>query len=132
MADAVQATYSSILTVPNMRLPTQGPQACAVVLDFTLATIFNLDLRAAFESGVFDFTQSIYIDNSLNAQPFTLLCEGTGQKGFTLKVKAHTQGIYPLTIPVGDSRFVATSSGAVEVPLVFYNCAMPLGTWETA
>lgn len=129
MSEPAVTKYSNILTVPNMRVPLQGPQAAAVTLDFAVSTIFNLDLRAAFESGVFDYTQNVYIDNSANASTFTLLCLGTGQDGFSIVAQPQSQGIYPVSIPVGDSRFVATSAGAVEVPVVFYNCPMPIGTW---
>jgi hypothetical protein len=121
-----------IIPVPNMRNPVQQSQSLPCPLDFTNAAALNGDLQGAFQTGVFDFVQSVFIDNSQNAASFSLVFPGAGPLGQTITAQPYSQGYYPCSPSVGDGRFVAITSQGQIVPVIFYNVAMPYFTWGPA
>jgi hypothetical protein len=118
-----------IIPVPNMRKPKQGAQGLPIILDFSVGTSLQGDLTSAFLSGEFDFAQSVYIDNQDSSSTLVLTFPGGGPKGHRIIAQPFSQGYYPCSPSVGDGRFVATSAGGVQVPVTFYNVAMPFVTW---
>lgn len=126
--DAI-ARYSSLLQIGNARMPVQGSSAATIILDFTGASSLSLNFRSAYDSGAFDFIQCVFIDNSQNPNAFTLICTRTGQEGFRIIAEPNSQGIYPITMHPQDGELVGETTIGVEIPLVFYNCPMPIGTW---
>lgn len=119
----------NIIPVPNMRVPIQGAQSLPLILDFTNATALQGDLQASFQSGVFDFAQSIFIDNSENTAAVSLVFPGAGPKGQTITAQPFSQGYYPISPAVGDGRFTAATAGGIQIPVTFYNVPMPYFTW---
>lgn len=125
------APQSRIITVPNMRVPEQGAQAVAFTLDFTGANVTAIDisLQAAFDSGEFDYAQTIFIDNSNNPAAFTLIVPGTGQTGQAIIAAAFTQGYYPISPAMGAPQFVGMTANGVKVPVIFYNVPFAYFVW---
>lgn len=123
---------SRIITVPNMRVPEQGSQAAALTLDFTGAGVIAIDisLQAAFDSGEFDYTQTVFIDNSNNPANFTLVIPGTGQTGQSIVAAAFTQGFYPISPSMGAPQFVALTGNGAKVPVIFYNVPFAYFVWN--
>ena len=119
----------NIIPVPNMRVPVQGAQALPIVVDLTVNTAVDGSLEAAYESGVFDFPQSVFIDNSGNGSTLTLLFPGAGPVGQSIVVQANWQGIFPSSPAMGDPRFSVSSAGGVKIPITFYNVPMPYFSW---
>lgn len=118
-----------IISVPNMRVPSQGAQAAPFVLDFTNVTALDGDLQGSYQTGVFDFVQSVFIDNKDNSSTFSLVFPGAGPKGQTIQAQPNSQGYYPCSPVMGDGRFVASTSQGQLVPIIFYNIPMPYVTW---
>lgn len=119
-----------IIPVPNMRVPKQGAQAIPFICDFNIAQTLEGDLRGAFDSGVFDIVQSVFIDNKDNAGTFTLTMPGAGPNGSgVIQAQPYTQGYYPVSPAVGDGRFSVFSGDGEIVPVTFYNVPMPYFVW---
>ncbi len=118
----------NLVSVSNMRLPVQGAQGAPFVLDFTDTDTLVGDLQGAFQTGVFDYAQAIYIDNRENSSNFELKMFGTGQKGFIVRAQPFSQGIYPITCPSGDGRFQCVTTQGQIISVVFYNVPMPFYT----
>lgn len=125
----LQIRRGNIIAVPNMRLPEQGAQAVPVTLDFTANTTFDGDLSACFGTGVFDFAQSVFIDNKDNQTTLTLTFPGVGNRGQVIQVQPLTQGYYPISPGMGDGRFTAFTAGGQIIDVIFFNVAMPYFTW---
>ena len=115
-----------------MRKPEQQSQSLPLLLDFTNTAALEGDLASAFQSGVFDFAQSVFIDNLENASELTLNFPGAGPKGQNVTAQPFSQGYYPVSPAVGDGRFTATTSQGIVIPVTFYNVPMPYFTWGPA
>lgn len=118
-----------IIPVPNMRVPKQGPQMMPFLLDFTNTAALEGSLRGAFDSGEFDFAQSIWIDNSQNNSTITISFPGAGPKGQDIQAQPLTQGYYPVCPVMGDGRFTVKTTQGITIPIAFYNVPMPYFTW---
>lgn len=114
----------------NLTQPAAGSVAIDVLLDFTIGPVLNLDITAEFLDGVIDFVQSVYIDNADNASPLDLVFHGA-PVDYRIRVKANTQGWYPIAWPKGPGRFVASSAGVLKVNIIVANYAMPYLSWAT-
>jgi hypothetical protein len=73
------------------------------------------------------FVQSIYIDNSLNASPISIVFGGTNQK---INMRANRQGYIPVCVPQGQCQFTAKSAGNVVVPILLLSMMMPYLVWD--
>ena len=112
----------------NGLAPEGGPVCMPVDFDFSSVANQQVDLFLEEANKQIDFVQSVYIDNADNAAAFTLTVSGTGQR---IRVKANTQGWYPLLS--GDQTRVNVSStvAAVKVTVIFCNVPMPTAQWAT-
>lgn len=105
--------------------PSQGARAIQAALDFTVLTVVQGDFFFEEINGHIDFIQSVKIDNSANASPFTIVFPGVGSLGDKIVVPPNTQGVYPVTSPLGKLSYVASSAGGVVVSCIFYNIEQP-------
>lgn len=112
-------------------VPQQGSRALSVLLAFnTLATqSINDDLTNEQAQGQIEFVQSVYIDNADNAQKFTLqILEGNVQR---IVAKANTQGYYPLIAPNGKLSYSASTTGNVNINIIWMNIFVNTIVWPT-
>lgn len=119
----------NIVPVPNMRVPLQGSQAFPMLADFTASAAIDGSFQSAFDSGEFDYCQSVYIDNSNNPGNLTLVFPGIGQRGQTIIAAPFTQGYYPCSPSMMDPRFTLAAGLGQIVPLIFYNIPLPYFVW---
>jgi hypothetical protein len=116
---------------PLMSLPEE-PIFMPYSFDFTkdAAQIVTKDFVQEMQALKIPFVQSIYIDNSGDANPMTLAFnDGT----FSITVKGRTQGFYPLCVAEGPLRVTATSTGAaIAKTVIFLSMMVPPINWATA
>lgn len=114
--------------LPNSQIPVQGPCGVNVTLDFTAGNLAIGDLGLEQMTGTLEFVQSIYIDNSLNTKPLTIIFSGTQQN---ITIKAGQQGLFPVIASNGVLSWRATSVGAaVVVPTIMMNVQQPPFLWQ--
>ena len=83
-----------------------GPKALPIDFDFTAVGSVTHYLTLENEQGVIDFVQSVWIDNSANAQALTLVFGGTNQK---IVCRAGAQGMFPV-LSVNPVRLTISST----------------------
>lgn len=103
--------------------PEQGSKGVVVNFDFTAAgsngAPINGDLTLEQQNNQIGFIQSIWIDNRLAAQPFTLTFLGLN---YVIQVRAGRQGSYPVYGASGDVKFTANANGGIIlVPTIMFN-----------
>jgi len=114
------------LPVYNGCPPLEGPKAVPFVCGFSaLITSIPIDLTLLFERKSITQIQTVFIDNSANAQEFTLTSLGTNQ---AIVAGANSQGYYPVLATV-PPKFTASTPGAVNVSLQFLNVPMAAAVW---
>lgn len=105
-----------------------GPVGVPVTMLLAAVAQVQGDLGLEQMGNVIDYIKSVWIDNSGNAQAFTLTVPGTQQ---SIIAKAHSQGVYPIISAIGIFSWISASGGAVNVPCIFMNQDFPYCTWLT-
>ncbi len=102
-----------------------GRRAIHVTIDFSLGTTFNLDIQQVQALGQFDAAQTLYIDNSGNANVLTVLLGLTLQ---TIKIPANAQAYIPILQP-NPPVFKISTTGAPIVDVQILNFFVPPIIW---
>lgn len=103
----------------------------AQVLPFTLPFNGTDDLEINLQSIVgentsFSFIKSVYVDNSLNSETFSLFVAATRQ---TLTWPAYSQGYMPL-LSTNPPLFTASTDGALNIDIHFLAFVVPPVIWQ--
>jgi hypothetical protein len=114
----------------NGPTPPEGAKAMAVNCPFTSQnTAFNIDLTLSQTQNYISLIQGVFIDNSENADVVSITSNGaTNQK---IEFPAGAQGYVPL-LATKPTSFTVASAGAVTVPIIFLNVAVPAIIWGGA
>lgn len=116
--------------VPLGEVPEQGSVAADFSLNFNNDNVFIKETFQEQSKLEIDFVQSIYIDNSASATALTVSIQGTL---YSITVKAHTQGWYPIIIPAGKATLIfskaMTEASIVNITLL--NSMLPYVNWAT-
>lgn len=109
--------------------PTQGARALPFVLQFLTQNLTQItkDFYGEQSTGEAEFMQSVYIDNSLNAQAVSIRFPALGQ---IITARNQTQGYYPIFVPNGRLAITAVSAGNVDVPIIFSNIFINPTVWS--
>lgn len=86
----------NIQTVQNQSLPTDGPKAIPLILDWSTEDEYRLTFGNEQDRGFFSICQSVFIDNSQASSAFELAIEGTLQ---VLRVPQAAQAYLPVLAP---------------------------------
>lgn len=108
-----------------MRRPESHPIALPVVLNFTGVSRIEFDLEREQTLQSIDFVQTIYVDNSDNANTLTLTFPG-GQR---IVIPATAQGYYPVAATIGKFVLVAETLPGVQIPIFMLNVPVPSFQW---
>lgn len=111
----------------NASPPKEGNRAIPVNFDFTTATSYTFDFSQVIAQKKLSFVQTLYIDNSANAQPLTLVIQGTNQ---TIIAPPASQGYYAALI-TGIAKVTIGTTGNVVVPIEFLNFVVAPVVWGT-
>jgi hypothetical protein len=105
----------------------KGPIAGVLVLDFSAAPTFHLDLQNDQSRGYIDLVQTIYIDNSAGGDQVVINISGSQQ---VIIAKAGTQGYYNVICPNPIVMDISSNGGQVA-KFHFINVAIPGAVWST-
>lgn len=127
MTQAGSITGFNSVRIENALVPNEGPKIVPLNLDFAIVGTYEIDLTLAINQRKIEIVQGIYIDNSLNTSPFSIVAESSKQK---ISIAAGAQGYYPL-LAGQYPRFTCTSAGAFVVYIAFLNVPVPALQWNT-
>jgi hypothetical protein len=115
---------------PNQSIPKEGPKVIPLILDFSTVDTWDLDGQYIGALGRFSMIQTVFIDMDGQANPLTLIVNGSGQK---IIAKTNTQGYYNVMVPnPWKLQFRSTAGGNIAVPVYLLNVAIPGAVWPTA
>lgn len=111
--------------------PSQGARALQVKLNFNSLAVqtITFDTFKEQSGGGIEFIQSVYIDNSQNAQGLALAFPALGQQ---ITVRTQMQGYFPLFLPNGAFACTALTTGNVNINLIFSNVFINPSVWQSA
>jgi hypothetical protein len=107
-----------------------GPRALYYPVTFTAASAsVEVNLSEEEMMAQLKFVQSLYIDNGDNGAALTVTIQMTQQR---IKVKANTQGYYPVLVPNSAKlTFSLAAAAPLVVPVQFINVPLPAIQWAT-
>ena len=113
----------------NALIPAEGPRVVPFEIPFdTGPGPYWIDLTLSMQQKRITAVQSVWVDNSLNSAPVQIQAQGIGQ---TIIVPPNAQGYVPILAPQTAPKFTISSSGNVNVPLIFLNVPVPSAVWNT-
>lgn len=127
-AIATQLTYLQ-LQIWNGLLPEGGLQAMLATADFSTGSAFTIDLTIGNLQQKLTNIQSVFIDNSQNAQGVTLASQTPG--GTTISIPGGYQAYLPLLQP-NPPKFIVSSTGTGKTNFYFVNAPLPAAVWPSA
>ena len=105
-----------------------GPRALPVSLSVSTTAPQSFDLQREIEGGQIDNIQAVFIDNSGNTSPLSVVSSEI--PGMPIKVKANSQGTYPFYGKQLSTITVSTSNASLTpINLVFLNTPHPYAQW---
>lgn len=108
-------------------VPEQGTRFVPVKLPFNANAVTSIsdDLFPEQSLSELEYIQAVYIDNADNAQKLTLQVNG----GSRIVAKANSQGFYPLVTPNGKFSYSASTTGNVDINIIFLNIFINAIIW---
>jgi hypothetical protein len=103
--------------VSNNQVPTEGPKVIPVTLDFSAGQSFLVNLSYQQQQLQISQIQSVYIDNSLNAEPLVL---SIGNNLQSVSIPGGMQGYLNIDCP-NPPIITATCTGGERAKVIFQN-----------
>lgn len=119
------AQIGTMQPVNNIVIPPEGSKTLDCTLDFSAQTTIDLQGFLSVAMGKVQYLQGVYIDNSANPAPVTLVAAVTNQ---TITCGARRQGYYPFFLSQTPDATASTIGGGI-VRLHFYNMPMQAMEW---
>ncbi len=113
-------------SIANVVIPKSGPKTIPCILNFTGVDAHTVDLSQFVDQGRIEYVQTVFIDNSENPNPITLITELTNQR---IICPAGAQGYFSVLQPNNPVFDFETTAGAFNVPLQFMNVPVQPCVW---
>lgn len=114
--------------------PSRGSLAIQKVFNHTAGVMsIEGDLYSEMENGLFDFLQSVKIDNSQNAFPYSITFAGLGAVGDTIICPPYSlMTSQVLQVAESKPKYFSATAGGVLVPVTFLNVELPYMIYSVA
>jgi len=113
----------------NLRQSGRGPLAVPLNIDFSIQTVFDVDLSTIQQNNTIDFVQTLYIDNSGGTAPIIIYCPASQQ---TVNCPPLSQGYFPFLCPQPVKFLVSSSGGYQKTQVVCLNFPVQPGVWAAS
>jgi hypothetical protein len=117
-----------VVATQNNLTPSEGPRVIPVTLNFALAASLGVNLSYQQQQQQISVIQSAYIDNSLNAAPFTIVIGNNLQ---SITIPAGNQAYVNFDCP-NPPQFTCSCSGGNAVKVLFQNFETQPYMWNAA
>lgn len=119
MTTIVDINGAGILNVLSSRKePSEGRRIIPAILDFTNETQFDFDLASQYNNKAFTLLQTVYIDNSANANDAQIVVRSSGQ---SIPVPKNSAGYYTVFCNAPPKISIISTSSAVKVGVALLN-----------
>jgi len=119
----------NLLDLPtyNGKVPNDGPRTIPVPVDFSVESVWTLDLTLQTKLKIVGFLQSVFVDNKDSDAPLYIRTNTIRQ---TICIPGRSQAYVPLLLSDSPTVELESASGAPML-LHFLNVPMPLHVWST-
>lgn len=109
--------------------PGINPLMIPLQVDMTVAQSVLVDLTQQQQGGQIGPIQTIYINNTSNGQPVTIIAPILNQ---SYTIPAGDSAILPFFLPNQAPKFTVNSTGGVIIPIAVLNIPLPAQVWGTS
>jgi hypothetical protein len=110
------------------QLPEEGAKSIPLLLDFTNTATWSVDLTNFQQLGYISMIQTVYIDNSSNGNPLSVIVGSNS--GQVITAAPNTQGYYPVLCPNPAQFTISTLQGSGLIPIQLINTPIPGPVWS--
>lgn len=118
---------NGVFGIANVIVPASGPKAVPTLVDFSNAAEVILDGQAIVSQGKIEYLQGVYIDNSANLNPLTLIMSVTNQR---VTCPPQSQGYFSILCPDPPQMTANTTQANIQIPMIFYNVPIQPAVWS--
>lgn len=124
----VNSQQIQTVVLKNQYIPDEGPLAGALILDFTAADDYEVDLAAFMDQAKMSMVQTLFIDCADSNVNLTININGAG--GQRIIAKAKTQGFYT-ALTSNPASFTFSCPGGPIMKIFVINTPIPGTVWST-
>lgn len=124
----INSNQLQVSQIRNQVVPSEGPKAVPVLLDFSNTDTWDVDVSQLQQLGFLSMVQSLYVDMALSDNPMVCSVNGIGQK---LVFKPGTQGYYTILCPNPVKLEFKSTQGGVQIQVFLINTPIAGATWPT-
>lgn len=107
----------------NLVLPPEGPRVLPFILDFSTVGTATQDLQLPIQNGVIKNIQTMFVDNSANANALNIK---VGLNGQLIVVPPRSQGYFSILFNEQDSQFTFSTTAAANLKPSVYFANVPI------
>ena len=115
------------IPVFNALVPSEGPKAVPLTFDFTMQTVYSVDLQNPQSRGIIQQVQTIYLDNSGNAGALSVLVNQSNQ---LIVCPPYSQGYFPVLAPNPFKFLISCASGGANTNVYLLNVPVAANVWS--
>lgn len=112
----------------NQVVPSEGPRAIPVQLDFTNTGELDIDISQLQQKAFISMVQTIFVDMNGIPNALNIAVNGMGQN---IVCKPNTQGYYTILAPNPVKLAFTTVQGSPIITVVLCNSPIPGAVWPT-
>jgi len=109
-------------------VPPEGSRAVPLTLDFTNQAAYTLDLQNFIARNLISMVQAVFVDNSANASPLSIVMQNSGQ---TIVIPPNAQAYMSVLAP-NPAYFNFLTQGGVVVNVTLLNYPVTNCVWKTS
>jgi len=121
-------TLNNFFSVANMIVPAEGPKVVPIKLDFNGISEIEIDGNQIVTQGQLAYIQTVYIDNSENDEPISIVSDLTDQ---VITCPAGCQGNFNVFMP-NNPKFIVRTDGTLIVTIFFCNFPLIPAVWSAS
>lgn len=114
------------LPLLNGTAPCEGAKCVPYTADFSQNGEYDFDFTAMQNGGQISTIQTVFVDNTLNANNLVLTVTGSGQR---IQVPKNSAGFFTILAP-RPTKIQAVTTGLVLVYFGFINFYIPPTVWS--
>lgn len=111
--------------VQGLMVPEEGPRAVPLLLDFSAAGEYDINLQNVQSRNFISLVQALYLDNSAGGTPLTVNLPNTGQN---IIIAPNRQG-YRMVLCPNPAMLRFISASGVIVPVFILNFPVTNADW---
>lgn len=122
----ITAQQLRVVSVQNQYIPDEGPIAVPLVLDFTVADSYTVNLQQFMATAKMSMVQAVFLDNRQGTTALSISSKETGQ---VLEIPAGAQAYLPILASNPATLVIAYAGADITLTVFLLNFPVAAEVW---